>query len=98
MIRLNETEMLQRFYDSSFLFFGADTRLSGAGMGIVVVLMFPNAQLFPNLSDIGRMDFEAVLFLDILLNIIVGVDSAHIGFQILGVDRNVEVIADLFPT
>ena len=67
-------------------------------MGIVVVLMLPNAQLFPNLSDIGRMDFEAVLFLDILLNIIVGVDSAYIGFQILGVDRNVEVIADLFPT
>lgn len=67
-------------------------------MGIVVVLMLPNPQLFPNLSDIGRMDFEAVLFLDILLNIIVGVDSAHIGFQILGVDRNVEEIADLFPT
>ncbi len=29
---------------------------------------------------------------------VIGVDSAHIGFQILGVDRNVEVIADLFPT
>lgn len=67
-------------------------------MRIVIVLMLPNPQLFPNLSDIGRMDFEAALFLDILLNIIVGVDSAHIGFQILGVDRNVEVIADLFPT
>ena len=67
-------------------------------MGIVVVLMLPNPQLFPNLSDIGRMDFEAVLFLDILLNIIVGVDSAHIGFQILGIDRNVDEIADLFPT
>ena len=67
-------------------------------MGIVVVLMLPNAQLFPYLSDIGRMDFEAVLFFNLLLNILVGVDSAHIGFQILGVDRNVEVIADLFPT
>ena len=67
-------------------------------MGIVVVLMLLNPQLFPNLSDIGRMDFEAVLFLDILLNIIVGVDSTHNGLQILGVDRNVEVIADLFPT
>ena len=67
-------------------------------MGIVVVLMLPNPQLFPYLSDISGVNLEAVLFLDILLNIIVGVDSAHIGFQILGVDRNVEVIADLFPT
>ena len=67
-------------------------------MGIVVVLMLLNPQLFPNLSDIGRMDFEAVLFFNVLLNIIVGVDSAHVGFQILGVDRNVEIIADLFPT
>ena len=67
-------------------------------MRIVVILMLPNAQLFPNLTDIGRMDFEAILFFNVLLNIIVGIDSAHIGFQILGVDRNVEVIADLFPT
>ena len=67
-------------------------------MAVIVILMLPNAQLFPNLSDICRVNLEAVLFLDILLNIIVGVDSAHIGFQILGVDRNVEVIADLFPT
>ena len=90
--------MLQRFYDSSFLFFGADTRLSGAGVATIVVLVLTDTQLLTNLSDIGRMDFEAALFLDILLNIIGGVDSAHIGFQILGVDRNVEVIADLFPT
>ena len=90
--------MVKCFYDSRFLFLWANSSLSGAGMGIVVVLMLPNPQLFPNLSDIGRMDFEAVLFLDIPLNIIVGVDSAHIGFQVLGVDRNVEVIADLFPT
>lgn len=67
-------------------------------MRIVVILMLPNAQLFPNLSDISGVHLEAVLFLNVLLNIIVGVDSAHIGFQILGVDRNVEVIADLFPT
>ena len=67
-------------------------------MRIVVVFVLMNPQLFPNLSDISRGNLEAVLFLDILLNIIVGVDSAHIGFQILGVDRNVEVIADLFPT
>ena len=90
--------MFQRIHNRRFLFLWTYTRLSGAGMGIVVVFMLPNPQLFPNLSDIGRMDFEAVLFLDILLNIIVGVDSAHIGFQILGVDRNVKVIADLFPT
>ena len=67
-------------------------------MRIVVVFVLMNPQLFPNLSDISRVNLEAVLFLDILLNIIVGVDSAHIGFQILGVDRNVEIIADLFPT
>ena len=90
--------MLQRFYDSSFLFFGADTRLSGAGVATIVVLVLTDTQLLTNLPDIGRVDFEAVLFFNVLLNIIVGVDSAHIGFQILGVDRNVEVIADLFPT
>ena len=67
-------------------------------MRIVVVFVLMNRVLFPNLSDISRVNLEAVLFLDILLNIIVGVDSAHIGFQILGVDRNVEIIADLFPT
>ena len=67
-------------------------------MRIVVVFMLPNPQLFPNLSDISGVNLEAVLFLDILLNIIVGVDSAHIGLQILGVDRNVEIIVDLFPT
>lgn len=67
-------------------------------MGIVVVLMLPNPQLFPNLSDISGVNLKAVLFLDILLNIIVGVDSAHIGFQILSVDRNTQIIADLLPT
>ena len=60
--------------------------------------MLPNPQLFPYLSNVSRVDFESVLFFNVLLNILVGVDSAHIGFQILGVDRNVEVIADLFPT
>ena len=67
-------------------------------MRIAVVLMLPNPQLFPNLSDINRVNLETVLFFNVLPNIIVGVDSAHIGLQILGVDRNVEVIADLFPT
>ena len=67
-------------------------------MGNIVVFMLPNPQLFPYLSNISRMNLEAILFFNVLLNIIVGVDSAHIGFQILGVDRNVEVIADLFPT
>ena len=67
-------------------------------MGNIVVLMLPNAQLFRYLSDASGVNLEAVLFLNVLLNIIVGVDSARIGFQVLGVDRNVEVIADLFPT
>lgn len=67
-------------------------------MRIVIVLMLPNPQLFPNLSDISRVHLEAILFFNVLFNILVGVDSAHIGFQVLGVDRNVEVIADLFPT
>ena len=67
-------------------------------MATIVVLVLTDTQLLTNLSDIGRMDFEAVLFFNVLLNILVGVDSAHIGFQILGVDRNVEVIADLLPT
>ena len=67
-------------------------------MRIVVVFVLMNPQLFPYLSNISRMNLETILFFNVLLNIIVGVDSAHIGFQILGVDRNVEVIADLFPT
>ena len=67
-------------------------------MAIIVVLMLTDAQFLTNLSNVSRVNLEAILVLDILLNIIVGVDSAHIGFQILGVDRNVEVIADLFPT
>ena len=67
-------------------------------MRIVVVLMLPNAQLFSYLTGISGVNLEAVLFFNVLLNILVGVDSAHIGFQILGVDRNVELIADLFPT
>ena len=90
--------MFQRIHNRRFLFLWANSRLSGAGMRIAVVLMLPNAQLFPNLSDISRVNLEAVLFFNVLLNIIVGVDSAHVGFQILGVDRNVEIIADLFPT
>ena len=90
--------MVKCFYDSRFLFLWANSRLSGAGMRIVVVLMLPNPQLFSYLSDISRVHLEAILFFNVLLNIPVGVDSAHIGFQILGVDRNVEVIADLFPT
>ena len=67
-------------------------------MGIIVILILPNSQFFPNLSDISRVNLEAVFFFNVLHNILVGIDSAHIGFQILGVDRNVKVIADLFPT
>ena len=94
----DKAEVLQCFHDGCFLFFGADARLSGAGVAIIVVLMLTDAQFLTNLSNVSRVNLEAILVLDILLNIIVGVDSAHIGFQILGVDRNVEVIADLFPT
>ena len=45
-------------------------------MGIVVVLMLPNPQLFPYLSDISGVNLEAVLFFNVLLNILVGVNSA----------------------
>ena len=67
-------------------------------MGIVVVLMLPNAQLFPNLSDISRVNLEAVLVLDILLDIIVAVNPASIGLQVLRIHGDTQIVADLFPT
>lgn len=62
-------------------------------MRIVVVLILPNSQIFSNLSNIGRIGYEAVLF-----NIIVGVDFAHIGFQVLSIYGDVDAVVDLFPT
>ena len=67
-------------------------------MRIVVVLMLPNAQLFPNLSDISRVNLEAVLVLDILLDIIVAVNPASIGLQVLRIHGDTQIVADLFPT
>ena len=90
--------MLQCFHDGCFLFFGADTRLSGAVMTVVVVLMLTDAQLLTNLSDISRVNLEAVLLLDILLDVIVAVNLASIGLQVLGIHGDTQIVADLFPT
>ena len=90
--------MLQCLNDGSFFFFGADTRLSGACVAVIVVLVLTDAQLLTNLSDISRVNLEAVLVLDILLDIIVAVNSSSIGFQILGVDCDTQIVADLLPT
>ena len=90
--------MLQRIHDGCFLFFGADAGLSVAGAAIVVVLMLTDAQLLPNLSDISRVNFEAILVLDILLDIIIAVNPASIGLQILSIHGDAQIVADLFPT
>ena len=90
--------MLQCFHDGCFLFFGADTRLSGAGVAIVVVLMFTDAQFLTNLSDISRVNLEAVLLLDILLDVIIAVNLASIGLQVLCIHGDAQIVADLFPT
>ena len=90
--------MLQRFHDGCFLFFGADTRLSGAGVAIVVVLMLTDAQLLTNLSNVSRVNLEAVLLLDVLLDVIVAVNPASIGLQVFGIYGDTQIVADLFPT
>ena len=90
--------MLQCFHDGCFLFFGADTGLSVAGVAIVVILMLTDSQLLTNLSDICGVYLEAVLLLDILLDVIVAVNLASIGLQVLGIHGDTQIVADLFPT
>ena len=51
----------------------ADSWFAGTCVAIVVVFVLVDTQLFPHLPDIGRVNFEAVLVLHILLNIIVAV-------------------------
>ena len=89
--------MLQRFHYGCFLFLGADSWLAGAGVAIVVVLMLTDAQLLTNLSNVSRVNLEAVLFLDVLLDVIVAVNLASIGLQVLGIYENTQIAADLFP-
>ena len=67
-------------------------------MAVVVVFVLVDTQLFPHLPDIGRVDFEAVLVLHILLNIVVAVNRASIGLQVGGIHGNAEIVADFFPT
>ena len=95
---LNEAEVLQCFHDGCFLFFGADARLSGAGVAIIVVLMLTDAQFLTNLSNVSRVNLEAVFLLDILLDIIVAVNPASIGLQVLCIHGDAQIVADLFPT
>ena len=97
MIRLNETEMLQCFHDGCFLFFGADARFSGAVVAIIVVLMLTDAQFLTNLSNVSRVNLEAILVLDILLDIIVAVNPASIGLQVLCIHGDAQIVTDLFP-
>ena len=94
----DKAEVLQRIHDGSFLFFGADARLSGAGVAIIVVLMLTDAQFLTNLSNVSRVNLEAILVLDILFDIIVAVNPASIGLQVLGIYGDTQIVADLFPT
>ena len=90
--------MFQRIHDGCLFFLGTATRFSGAYVTVIVILMLTDAQLFPYLSDISGVDFEALLLFHILLYIIVGVDLASIGFQILCIHGDTQIVADLFPT
>lgn len=90
--------MLQRINYGYFLLLWADCGLSGAGMAVVVVLMLVDTQLFPNLSNISRVDFKAILLLDILLDVVIAANPTGIGLQICGVDCDTQIVADLFPT
>ena len=90
--------MLQCFHDGCFLFFGADARLSGAGVAIIVVLMLTDAQFLTNLSNASRVNLEAILVLDIQFDIIVAVNPGSIGLQVLCIHGDAQIVADLFPT
>ena len=94
----DKSKVFERIYDGCFFFFGTGTGLSAAGMAIVIVLMLMDAQLVTNLPDVSGVDFEAVLLLHILFNIIVAVNRASIGLQFCGIYGNAEMVADLFPT
>ena len=67
-------------------------------MAIVVIFVLVNTQLFPYLPDIGRVNFEAILILDILFNIVVAIDNTRIGFQVCSIHGDSQIVADLFPT
>ena len=97
-IVLHEAEVFQRIYDGCFLFLGANhhSRIFAAAFPIVFVLM--DAQLFPYLADKSGVNFEAVLVLHILLDIIIAVNRASIGLQVGGIHGNAEVVFDFFPT
>lgn len=95
---LHKTKVLQCIDNGCFLFLGAGTRLSGTSMAVIVVLMLTDAQLFPSLSDVSRVNLEAILSLDILLDVIIAVNSARIGLQISRIHGDTPVVADLFPT
>ena len=67
-------------------------------MAVIVILMLTDAQLLTNLSDVSRVNLEAVLVLDILLDIIVALNPASIGLQVLRILGDTQIVADLFPT
>ena len=67
-------------------------------MAIIVVLMLTDAQFLTNLSNVSRVNLEAVFLLDILLDIIVAVNPASIGLQVLCIHGDAQIVADLFPT
>ena len=67
-------------------------------MAVIVILMLTDAQLLTNLSDVSRVNLEAVLVLDILLDIIVAANPASIGLQVLRIHGDTQIVADLFPT
>ena len=89
--------MVKCFYDSRFLFLWANGRLSGAGMRIVVVFVFPDSQLCFYLPDIGRMNLKPVAFFHKGANVLIGGNKTHIHFQIRGTDGDFQSVCYFFP-
>ena len=67
-------------------------------MAVIVIIVLVDAQLLPHLPDIGRVNFEAILILDILFNIVIVIDNTRIGLQVSGIHGDTQIVADLFPT
>ncbi len=67
-------------------------------MAVVIVLVLTNTKFCFHLSDISGVNLEAVFVRNILLNIIIVVSSACVRFQISGVNSDMQIVADLFPT
>ena len=74
--------MLQRIHDSLFFFFGTGHHSGAIRLAFTVVFMLVDTQLLTNLFNVSRVNLEAVLLLDVLLDVIVAVESVSIDLQL----------------